>query len=213
MIETKQARSLPAWASALIIVIALGAGAGIVYWVSTRGPAGNEAVVLDRGPDDGVTALRGGRTWNVVSGNTTMKVSKMPGGELQTKFGYVRYDFLAPDEFTVLTKGRRIAADGAVAEALGLSPEQADQLKEQVRRGFNFAIAEGDQQRLLDLFRGWLDAASASREGPELKLLRALDDTGERSEASARKVTTDAVAQIQKIVTPPQWQKFDEMDK
>jgi hypothetical protein len=213
MIETKQARGLPAWASSLIIVVALAAGAGIVYWFFTRGPGGNEAVVLDRGPEDGVKALNGGRTWNVVSGNTTMKVSKLPGGEFQTKFGYLRYDFLAPEEFAVLTKGRRIATDAAMAEAVGLSPEQADQVKEQVRRGFNFAIADEDQKRLIELFRAWLDASATSRDGPELKLLRALDDTGSRSEASARQVTTDAVAQIQKLVTAAQWRKFDELNQ
>lgn len=213
MIETTQARGLPAWASALVIVIALGGGAGIFYWFFTHGPGGNEAVVLDRGPEDGVKALKGGRTWNVTSGNTVMKVSKMPGGDLATKFGYLQYDFLAPGEFAVLSKGRRLAADGAMADSLGLSSEQTDQLKEQVRRGFNFTVADEDHKRLLDLFHAWLDAPETSRDGPELKLLRALDDVGDRSEVSARQVTTDAVAQIQKIVTPEQWKKFDEISQ
>jgi hypothetical protein len=213
MIETKQARGIPTWASSLILVTALSAGAGIVYWFFTRGPGGDEVVVLDRGPQDGVTALKGGRNWNIVSGNTTMRVTRMPGGELQPKFGYLQYDFLAPAELNVLTKGRRIATDGAMAEAVGLTPEQVEQMKEQVRRGFNFAVGDSDQKRLLDLFRAWLDASPTSRDGPELKLLRALDEIGDRTEASARQTTTDAVAQIQKIVTPMQWQKFDEMDK
>jgi len=96
---------------------------------------------------------------------------------------------------------------------VGLSSEQADQVKEQVRRGFNFAMTAEDQKRLVDLFRAWFDASATSKDSPELKLLRALDDTGSRSEASARQVTTDVVAQLQKIVTPAQWKKFDELNQ
>jgi hypothetical protein len=213
MIETKPARGLPTWASALIIVIALAGGAGIVYWFLHTGIGGNEVVVLDRGPQDGIKPLPGGRVWVVTSGNTTMRVMKLPGDKLQTRFNYLQYDFLTPAEFDVLNKGKRISADSAVADAIGLSTEQADAVRAQVKRGFDVAIPDADQQRLAELFRSWFSAPPANRDGPELKVLRALDELGDRTAASARQVTTDAVAQIQKIVTPEQWQKFEEMDK
>jgi hypothetical protein len=213
MIETKPVRGFPAWASTLIIIVALAGGAGIVYWFLTTGPGGNEVVVLDRGPLDGIKPLPGGRTWVVTAGNTTMRVAKLPGDKIQTKFGYLQYDFLTPAEFDVLNKGKRIASDAAVADAMGLSSQQADAIRDQVKRGFGIAISDADQQRLADLFRTWLSAPVAGRDGPELKLLRALDDMGDRTAAAARQVTTDAAAQIQKVVTEEQWQKFEQMDK
>jgi hypothetical protein len=210
MSEIQSARGMPAWASATIIVVALAAGAGAVYWFFTSGPGGSERIVLDRGPEDGIKGPPGGRTWSVISGNTKMVVSKGPGDALQTKFGYLQSDFLTPEEFEVLNKGRRIAVDGAMAEALGLSPAQTDQLRDQVRRGFNVAIPEAQQKNLLDLFRAWRDAPGESR---ELPLLRALDEAGDKAAGSARQTATDAVARIRQIVSPQQWQKFDDMSK
>jgi len=210
MSEIQSARGMPAWASATIIVVALAAGAGAVYWFFTSGPGGSERIVLDRGPEDGIKGPPGGRTWSVISGNTKMVVSKGPGDALQTKFGYLQSDFLTPEEFEVLNKGRRIAVDGAMAEALGLSSAQTDQLRDQVRRGFNVAIPEADQKKLLDLFRAWRDAPGESR---ELPLLRALDEAGDKAAGSARQTAADAVARIRQIVSPHQWQKFDDMSK
>lgn len=208
--EPRSRRVMPAWLSAMIIVVALATGAAAVYWFFTSGPGGSDTVVLDRGPDDGIKGTPTGRTWNVISGNTKMVVTKGPGDALQTKFGYLQYDFLTPEEFETLNKGRRIAADMAMAEALGLSSDQADQLRDQVRRGFNIAIPDAEQKKLIDLFREWRDSPGESR---ELPLLRALDDAGDKAAGSARQNANDAVARIRQIVSPQQWQKFDEMSK
>ena len=133
MTQVQTARRMPAWASATLIVLALATGAAVVYWFFTTGPAGADTVILDRGPQDGIKGTPGGRMWNVTSGNTKMQISKGPGDTLQAKFGYLQYDFLTPEEFEVLNKGRRIAVDGAMAEAIGLSSTQTDQLRDQVR--------------------------------------------------------------------------------
>lgn len=201
---------MPAWLSAIIIVVALAAGAAVVYWFFTTGPGGAETVILDRGPDDGIKGSPTGRTWSIIGGNTKMQVNKGIGDALQTKFGYLQYDFLTPEEFEILNKGRRIAVDSAMADAIGLTPAQADQLKDEVRRAFNIAIPDADQKHLLDLFRAWRDSPGESR---ELALLHALDDAGDRAAGSARQTATDAVAHIRQIVSAEQWKKFDEISK
>ena len=201
---------MPAWAAATLIVVALASGAAVVYWFFTTGPAGADTVILDRGPQDGIKGTPGGRTWNVTSGNTKMQIAKGPGDTMQAKFGYLQYDFLTPEEFEVLNKGRRIAADGAMAEAIGLSTEQADQLRDQVRRAFNISIPDAEQKNIVDLFRAWRDSPGDSR---ELPLLHALDEAGDKAAGSARQTATDAVARIRQIVSAEQWKKFDEMSK
>lgn len=201
---------MPAWVSATLIVAALAAGAGVVYWFFTTGPGGTETVILDRGPEDGIKGTPGARAWSVTSGNTKMQIAKGPGDTLRTKFGYLQYDFLTPEEFDVLNKGRRIAVDGAMAEAIGLTPEQADQLRDQVRRAFNISIPDAEQKKLIDLFRAWRDSPGDSR---ETALLHALDDAGDKAAGSARQTATDAVARIRQIVSDEQWKKFDEMSK
>lgn len=203
-------RRMPVWLSASIIVIALAAGAGLVYWFFTSGPGGGDTIILDKGPEDGIKGTPGGRIWKIVSGNTKMQVIKGPGDALQTKFGYLQYDFLTPEEFEVLNKGRRLAVDGAMAEALGLSSDQAGQLRDQVRRGLNISIPEADQKKLLDLFGAWRDAPG---DGREMALLRSLDEAGDKAAGSARQTATDAIVRIRQIVSPQQWQKFDEMSK
>ncbi|HSU68334.1 MAG TPA: hypothetical protein VLJ39_15755 [Tepidisphaeraceae bacterium] len=206
-------RAVPAWASALIIVGCIAAGAGLVYWFFTSGPAGNDMVVLDRGPQDGLKTVANNRNWSVVSGNTKMQVRKLPGDKFEARFGYLQYDFLAPGEFDVLNRARRLAADGAMAEAVGLTPEQTEKVKEQVRRGFDLDIAQADKDRLLELFKQSIAASAGSKDSRELALLRALDETGDHSTAAARQQTTDAVAKIRQIVTPEQWAKFDQIGK
>jgi hypothetical protein len=201
---------MPAWAGGAIVVVALAVGAGTLYWFFTSGPGGSETVVLDHGPEDGIKGTPAGRTWNVISGNTKMQVAKGPGDALQPKFGYLQYDFLTPEEFEILNKGRRLAIDGAMADALGLSSAQTDELREQVRKGFTIAIPDADQKRLIDLFRTWRDSPGESR---ELALLRALDEAGDKAAGSARKTATDAVARVRQIVSTQQWEKFDEMSK
>ena len=100
-----------------------------------------------------------------------------------------------------------------MAEAIGLTPEQTKQLAEQVDKGFQLTVSEEDQKHLISLFSSWHSAAESSRSGPELTLLHALDDAGDRAEAAARQTTVAVIGEIQKIVTPEQWQKFDGMDK
>jgi hypothetical protein len=201
---------MPAWAGATLIVVALAAGAAVVYWFFTTGPGGADTVILDRGPEDGIKGTPSARMWNVTSGNTKMQIAKGPGDTLQTKFGYLQYDFLTPEEFEVLNKARRIAVDGAMADAIGLSSAQADQLRDQVRRAFNISIPDAEQKKLIDLFRAWRDSPGDSR---ELPLLHALDEAGDKAAGLARQTATDAVARIRQIVSDEQWKKFDEMSK
>lgn len=203
-------RRMPAWVSVVLIVLALAGGAAVVYWFFTTGPGGGETIILDKGPDDGIKGTPGGRNWTVISGNTKMQVTKGPGDKLQAKFGYLHYDFLTPEEFAVLNKGRRIAIDGAMADALGFSADQSNDLRDQVRRAFNISLPDADQKKLMNLFRAWRDAPGDSR---ELSLLRELDQAGDKAAGSARQGATDAVAHIRQIVSPQQWQKFDEMSK
>lgn len=201
---------MPAWMSATLIVAALAAGAGVIYWFFTTGPGGADAVILDRGPQDGIKGAPGGRMWNIIGGNTKMQVTKGIGDALQTKFGYLQYDFLTPEEFEVLNKGRRIAMDGAMADAIGLTPTQAEELKDQVRRAFNITLPDTDQKKLLDLFRAWHDSPG---DGRELALLHALDEAGDKAAGSARQTANDAVVHIRQLVSAEQWKKFDEMSK
>lgn len=196
--------------SATLIVAALAAGAAVVYWFFTTGPGGADAVILDRGPQDGIKGTPGGRMWSIIGGNTKMQVTKGIGDALQTKYGYLQYDFLTPEEFEVLNKARRLAMDGAMADAIGLTPAQAEQLKDQVRRAFNIALPDADQKKLLDLFRAWRDSPGDSH---ELALLHALDEAGDKAAGPARQTATDAVAHIRQIVNEQQWKKFDEMSK
>jgi hypothetical protein len=213
IVEAPPARRIPAWASVAVIVLAIASMGAVGYWYFTTGPGGKDVVVLDRGPQDGVRIVSNGRSWSVVSGNTIMRIMKGVGGKYVTKFSYLHYDFLTPGEFAVLNNGKRIVADYAVAAEMELSPAQSKDLTEQVRRGFNIELPDADRQRLIDLFQTWLDAPQSSRDKAELPLLRALDEIGDQMTPVARRVTADASAQIQRIVTPRQWERFEQMQK
>jgi hypothetical protein len=206
-------KTLPNWARALALIIAVVAGLASIYWIVREVTGASEAVILDKGPEDGIKALPGGRVWSVVAGNSKMRVTKSADGQWKAAFGYLQYDFLAPAEFETLNKARRLAKDSAMAEAIGLTPDQSKQLAEQVGKGFALSVGEEDQKHLLSQFSDWHSASESSRNGPELALLHSLDDAGDRAEAAARQTTVQVISQIQQIVKPEQWQKFDEMDK
>lgn len=213
MVEATPRRGMPAWASVPIIILAIAGASAVAYWYFTTGPGGKDVVVLDRGPQDGIRTVANGRSWSVVSGNTTMRIMKGIGGKFVTRFSYIHYDFLTPGEFAVLNNGKRIVADNAVAADIGLSPAQAKDLAEQVRRGFEIDLPDADRDRLISLFQKWLDAPESSRETADLPVLRALDEVGDRMTPVARRVTAGASAQIQRIVTPQQWESFEQMQK
>jgi hypothetical protein len=207
----RPARQFPVWASASIIVAALAGAAGVVYWYFTTGPAIGETVVLDRGPEDGVKTLAPDKSWRAISGNSVLRVTRGRNGDLQASFDFLHYDFLAPDQFAVLNNGRRIAMDPAVAQEIGVTDGQLTMLRQNMRRGFKIDVPEPDKQKLLSLFKDYLDASDASREARETKLLRAMDEIGDRTVAAARQTTSDAASQIKAALTPQQWQKFDQI--
>ena len=208
---TRPVRRFPVWASAVIIVAALAGAAGIVYWYFTTGPAGGETVVLDRGAEDGVKTLAPDKNWRAISGNSVLRVSRDRSGALQAAFDFLHYDFLAPEQFALLNNGRRIAMDGAMAQEIGLSDEQLAKVRQNVRRGFRIEISEPDKQRLLALFKDYLDASDSARESRETKLLGAMEEIGDRTATAARQTTADAAAQLKAAITPQQWQKFDQI--
>ena len=211
MVQSKPARQLPAWASALIILAAGACAAYLVYWYFNTGPSSGETVVLDRGADDGIKVVAAGWSWRAQSGNNAMRVSKRPGGELQAQFGFVRYDFLTSEQLGALTRARQIVTDPAVAEMLGLSEQQIKSLRQQVQRGFVVEIPESDRQRLVSLFHDYLDAPSAQQPARETKLLNALDEIGERVAGPTHQVTADAASQIRAALTPQQWERYEKM--
>ena len=208
--QARRVREFPVWLSAVIIVAALAGGAGIVYWYFKSGPAG-DTVVLDRGPQDGVTTLSPDKNWRVISGNSVLRVTRDRGGQLNATFDFLHYDFLAPDEFTLLNNGRRLAIDSAMAGELGLNDQQVAKVRDGVRHGFRIDISDADRQRLLALFNDYLQASDGSRESRETALLRAMEEVGDRTAARAHQVGADAAAQIKAALTPEQWRKFDQM--
>ena len=207
----KPARSLPAWASALIMLACAAGGAYVIYWYFNTGPSSGETVVLDRGVDDGVKVIAAGWTWRAQSGNNAVRIDKKPGGELQAQFGFVRYDFLSSDQVASLIRARQIVADPSVIEELGLAEQQTKVLRQQVQRGFVIDTPDADRQRLTTLFRQYLDAPAAQRSPKETQLLNALDEIGERLAGPARQATADAARQIQAALTPQQWEKYEKM--
>ena len=210
MTQTRRVRQFPIWLSALIILAMVAGAAWLIRWFITTGPTGTEVVVLDRGPEDGVKALPGGRNWRAQSGNNGLRVSKDSDGQLHVDFYVLHYDFLTPEQFNVLNNGRRIAADPALADELGLSPKQREDLREQVKRGFNLELSEPDRKRLTDLFQDYLAASPAAKEGREADLLHGLDSVGDRVALSARRATLDASSRIQTLLTADQWKKFNQ---
>jgi hypothetical protein len=209
--STSMPRGLPVWASVLIIACAVASAAGAVYWYFKAGPLGGEAVVLDRGPEDGVKTLAPDKNWRAISGNAVLRVTRDRKGELQPAFDFLHYDFLPPEQFAALNNGRRLAIDSAMAQEVGLSDQQIAKIRESVRRGFKIEISDADKQRLLALFKEYLDASGSSRESRETALLRAMEEIGDRTAAAARQATSDAAAQIKSALTPQQWQKFDQI--
>jgi len=111
----------------------------------------------------------------------------------------------------MLNNGRRLAIDSAMAQEVGLTDQQVAKIRESVRRGFKIEISDGDKQRLLSLFKDYLDASGSSKDSRETALLRAMEEIGDRTAAAARQATSDAATQIKSTLTPQQWQKFDQI--
>ena len=211
MIETTKARGIPSWLSLLIVIGAIVGAVYLVRWFVTTGPSGVETVVLDRGPEDGVQTKLADKSWTVQSGNNGLRILRNRDGVLRPAFYFVHYDFVTPAQFEVLNNGRRIALDGAVRAALGVSEQQLAELSEHVRQGFDLQIPAADSKRLADLFADYLAASPSGLEGRETALLRALDEVGDRALADAHRATADAAARIRAIVTADQWKKFEQM--
>src|SRR5687768_4812523 len=124
-------RGIPGWASALIILLCLGAGSWLTWTFVMAGGAGGRIVVLDYAPGDGVNR-QGPDAWRINAGAGVVTVRKGggPRGQYAFEFFFDRYEFLTPDQVEVLTKTRRLVMDRAFARELGVTPSQMKVLEE-----------------------------------------------------------------------------------
>jgi hypothetical protein len=220
MIEPKQTRGLPQWASALAILACLGGGGAFAWWVA-QGGTGDRIIVLDRAPGDGVKKF-GRDQWRVTAGYAVVQVTAPGGGggigegsggpgEPTFEFYFDKYDFLTPEQVEILATARRLVNDPVMAAAVGLSPAQMSELRD-VRKQAKVQMSPEDDRRLAAAWPRYAAAATdEQRRAPEGELVRIVEQISERLVGPVRQSAVERAGRVKSIVTPEQWQQLDGM--
>ena len=208
----KPVREIPPWAVVGVVVACL-AGAAWFVWANwlRSGPA-ERIVILDRGPDDGVKQLMGGR-YEVRSGNAALTVSKKGDNDADMDFRWVKQEYLTPEQIKMLTIVLRLSREQAMADELGVTPEQTERLKAN-RAKAKVELTEADRSRLKELFLAY-DAQKDkdTKRKAETRLIKGLDAVAATLEGPAKQIAADRTVDAKSILTEEQIQRWDAMGK
>jgi hypothetical protein len=201
-------REIPAWAVVAVILACLAGFAWFVWanWLRS-GPA-ERIVFLDRGPDDGVKQLLPGR-FEVRSGNAALTVTKKGDNDADLDFRWAKQEYLTAEQIKMLTIVLRLSRDQAMADELGVTPEQMERLKAN-RAKAKVELGESDRLRLKDMFFAYdSEKDKDAKRKAETKLIKALDAVAAQLEGPARQIAADRTADAQTILSEDQIQRWD----
>ena len=210
MIEMERPpRPVPLWVSVVVIAASVGGAAWFVRAMFFDTRPRERIVVLEKGADDGVQK-RGDNRWQVRAGNAWLGVDKNPGGRISFEFRFWRYDFLPADTMDTLVKVQRLVRDAAMAQQVGLTPQQLTQLRD-IRSQGKVELPPADADKLRNLWNGYDSTTEPkAKAAAELKLIRGLDAITRRLEGPATQSAIQRAEHAKQVIKPEQWQQFDQ---
>ncbi len=226
MAETEEEQEgLPIWLSLLVIVLAIGAGGGLLYWLLTAPRADSEVVIAppaetrpqpfgmrpNRRPGmaisvaaNDITAV-GKDNWAVNSGKGQLRVFVRDNNSLY-RFAYLTPDYATPEQFRLNMLARQVVRDEAVAQKIGATPEQIEKLKPHVMP-IGMMLSQADREQIIGLWTQWQSAADAAKTDAKDKLLAALKDVADRALPATQAAIAERTAAVKAILSAEQIDK------
>ena len=221
MIETSTQRPLPIWLSLVIIVLSLGIGGGLLYWLLADARPAGEVVLAP--PAESAAVNRAARrppapraqstdivlnskdNWSVFSGRGRMNIVVRENKPYYT-FLYQTSDFATPEQYQLNMLARKVVTDKPTQEKLAVTPEQIQKLRPHTAP-LGMKLSDADRAKLIELWTAHQQAAETAKADAKAKLLAALKDVADRSLPATRKAVEERSNAVKSVLTPEQLTK------
>ena len=225
-VQRQRPLSMPVWLAVLLIILASGGGAYLLYHFLSAGKSTPDAVVVGQGrpyqprtradantsfasrlgfgaPAEGITR-RGTTSVTIRKGNTIARAYVDKSGWTISSFDYVfevRQSWVTPDQWQLHRLAQRVVSESSLAQRLNVTPEQMQSLKS---LNYETSLGAAEQKNICSLIAAWDKANTQTKEAAGLKVLEAVGAAGNQHLSAAKDAMIQRVKQIPTILTASQ---------
>lgn len=233
MIESNtKVRDLPAWLTALILLLSVAGGGYLLYWYINQDKPGNKQIVKadpalqNRGnnwrgtagapnrnipnrtgnnaiPTDGIRPdPKRPNAWDVRSGEALLYASIDKTGALDITPSYSTQN-LTPEQAQLLLMRRRLLADQPMRDHVKLTSDQYEKLRA-IPNFKGMMVTDEQRGQLVQLFTAWQKATDKDKPAAQKELLVALAEIGKKQLEPTKTFDASRAQAVKDIVSAEQ---------